>query len=279
MDKIIYISDYFSNEITGGGELNDNELINIFLSKDIQILKLKSNNVKISTLKQLCNIPIIVSNFVNLNNECIKYLQENCRYVIYEHDHKYIIGRNPAIYDNFIAPKQHIVNFEFYKNAKYIFCQSSLHKNIIYNNLKIENIINLSGNLWSTDILKFIETIAFKQKNNTYAILDSETSHKNKHDSIMFCRYKNYDYSLIKDTDPNSFLQKLSINKGLVFFPKTPETLSRLCVEAKMLNLELITNKNVGATYEEWFNLKGKELIDYCLQMRYNISNKVLENL
>jgi hypothetical protein len=46
-----------------------------------------------------------------------------------------------------------------------------------------------------------------------------------------------------------------------------------------MLNLEIITNKNVGATYEEWFNLKGKELIDYCLEMRYNISNKVLENL
>jgi hypothetical protein len=95
----------------------------------------------------------------------------------------------------------------------------------------------------------------------------------------MFCKYKNYDYSLIKDNDHNSFLQKLSLNKGLVFFPKTPETLSRLCVEAKMLKLQLITNNNVGATHEEWFNLKGKELIDYCLQMRYNISNKVLENL
>jgi hypothetical protein len=95
----------------------------------------------------------------------------------------------------------------------------------------------------------------------------------------MYCKYKNYNYSLIKDNDYSSFLQKLSSNKGLVFFPKTPETLSRLCVEAKMLNLEIITNKNVGATYEQWFSLKGKELIDYCLEMRYNISNKVLENL
>jgi hypothetical protein len=279
MGRVVYISDYFSDEITGGGELNDNELINIFLSKDIEILKLKSSNVNLSILKQINNIPIIISNFINLGSECITYLQDNCRYVIYEHDHKYIMGRNPAVYNNFIAPKEHIINFQFYKNAKYIFCQSSLHKNIIYNNLKLNNIINLSGNLWSINTLKFIENICINVKNNKYAILDSEILHKNKHDSIMFCKYKNYDYSLVKDNNHNSFLQKLSLNKGLVFFPKTPETLSRLCVEAKMLNLQLITNNNIGATYEEWFNLKGKELIDYCLQMRYNISNKVLESL
>ncbi len=279
MDKVVYISDYFLSEIVGGGELNDNELVSILLQKNIDILKLKSCNVTVASLKQVKNIPIIISNFIQLSEECKTYLQENCRYVIYEHDHKYIINRNPAVYENYVAPKEHIVNYNFYKNSKSIFCQSSLHKSIIYSNLKLDNIVNLSGNLWSTDSLEYIKTILLNEKNNTYAILDSDISHKNRYDAIMFCKYKNYEYSLVKDNNYNAFLNKLSVNKGLVFFPKTPETLSRLCVEAKMLNLEVITNKNVGVTHEEWFKLKGKELVDYCTQMRYDISNKVLEGL
>lgn len=279
MNKIIYISDYFADEIVGGGELNDYELINIFLSNNIEIFKIKSNCVDIAFLQSTKNQSFIISNFIGLNKNCVDYITDNVRYVIYEHDHKYLISRNPAIYENFIAPKEQIINFNFYKNAKSILCQSNLHKSIVYNNLNLNNIISLSGNLWSNEILDYIESISNNQKNDSFAILDSQIEHKNTFDAEMFCKYKNYQYTLIKDQNYKSFLNKLSLNKGLVFFPKTPETLSRLCVEARMLNLEVITNNFVGASKEEWFKLKGKDLIDFCRNMRYNIFDIVKSSL
>lgn len=279
MNKIVYISDYFVEEIVGGGELNDSELINLIEAHGHKVLKLKSNYVTISILESLKNNSFIISNFINLQSSCLDYINNNLNYIIYEHDHKYLLYRNPAIYQNFVAPKKHIVNYKFYKNAKNIFCQSLFHKNIVYENLKLDNIINLSGNLWSIDTLNLIEKFSQNEKMQSFAVLDSSIEHKNTYDAVMFCKHKNYDFSLIKDPDYISFLHKLSTNRGLVFFPKTPETLSRLCVEARMMNLEVVTNNLVGASQEKWFNMKGKQLIDFCMDMRYNIYNSVMERI
>ena len=279
MNKVVYISDYFVDEIIGGGELNDHELTNIMISKNIDVLKLKSFNVNLQILKSLKSYSFIISNFIGLNKECIDYITDNIKYVIYEHDHKYLISRNPALYNNFIAPSEQIKNYDFYKNCKAILCQSNLHKNIVFNNLKLNNIFSLSGNLWSEEILNYIQLISENSKNNSFAILDSHIEHKNTFDAIMFCKHKNYEFCLVKDENYKLFLNKLSLNKGLIFFPKTPETLSRLCVEARMLNLQVITNNFVGASQEEWFKLKGKDLIDFCRNMRYNIYDIVVSNL
>jgi hypothetical protein len=70
----------------------------------------------------------------------------------------------------------------------------------------------------------------------------------------------------------------LSNNDKLVFFPKTPETLSRICVEARMMGMKVITNKNVGASYEDWFPLKGTEMINFMKNKRLEI-NQVIEDL
>ena len=61
----------------------------------------------------------------------------------------------------------------------------------------------------------------------------------------------------------------------MIFFPKTPETLSRICVEARMMGMSVITNKNVGASYEDWFVLKGKDMIDFMKNKKFEISNTI----
>ena len=63
-----------------------------------------------------------------------------------------------------------------------------------------------------------------------------------------------------------------------MFLPKSPETLSRIVVEARMLGLSVITNNNVGAKYEDWINLKGVDLIEYVRGMRTRIVDTVLES-
>ena len=59
--------------------------------------------------------------------------------------------------------------------------------------------------------------------------------------------------------------------------PLSPETLSRVVVEARMMNMAVVSNKNVGATYEPWFKLKGEKLIDYMTTKREEICDKILE--
>ena len=61
--------------------------------------------------------------------------------------------------------------------------------------------------------------------------------------------------------------------------PKTPETLSRVAVEARMMNVSVITNNRVGAAKEKWFKLKGSELIDEMIEKRKDITEIVLGKL
>ena len=68
-------------------------------------------------------------------------------------------------------------------------------------------------------------------------------------------------------------------NKTFIFFPKTPETLSRVTVEARMMNMKTITNNKVGASQEPWFNLKGEELIGKMIGKREEITNTIIEVL
>ena len=49
----------------------------------------------------------------------------------------------------------------------------------------------------------------------------------------------------------------------MVFYPIARETFCRLVVEAKCMGLNVITTKNYGASLEDWFDMSGKELIDF----------------
>jgi hypothetical protein len=199
------------------------------------------------------------------------------KYIIYEHDHKYLIDRNPALFNDFLAPKEAIVNYKFYSSAKAILCQSSFHKSIIERNLNLKNIISLGGNLWSEESLYLMEEISKNNKKESCSIMKSNIGHKNTYEAIRFCQAKNLDYELIEDKNYHNFLRKLGSNEKFVFFPKTPETLSRVVVEARMMGCSTITNNLIGATKEPWFEQKGSDLIKTIRKKREEIPQRVIE--
>ena len=279
MNNVVYISDFFVEHIRGGGELNDYELINILKSRKYLIQKIQSHQATSRFLKSNRKKFFIISNFCNLNRQCKDFLTNECDYIIYEHDHKYLKNRNPASYENFKAPKKEIINYFFYKNAIAVICQSSFHKNIIKLNLGLGNIVNISGNFWSLDSLNSLRKLSHQPKQKRCSVLNSTIEHKNTKDAAKFCSLKNLKYELVADDVHLSFLKKLGANEKFVFFPKTPETLSRVVVEARMMGLSVITNKNVGATYEDWFKLKGEELIDYFIHKRDEIADVIEKNI
>ena len=276
LSNVIYISDFFLEDIIGGGELNDDVLCGLLLDEHLSVRKIRSHLVTPSFLRDNLNCFYIISNFINLRKNVLDLITEKVKYIIYEHDHKYLSGRNPGFFENFLAPKSKIVNYNFYKNSKRIIAQSSFHKEIMKKNLKLDNIENISGNLWTSRDLEFLRNLSKVEKNNRYAILRSNIAHKNTSESIRYCNAKGYKYSLVSSSNYHNFLSKLGSNNKFVFFPKTPETLSRVVVEARMMNMGTIINKNVGASYEEWFSLKGCDLVDYMTNKRHEVTQKIM---
>ena len=274
--KLIFVADFFVNKVLGGGELNNDELKLILKSKNIEIEEIESHLVTREYILNNKHNKFVIFNFVNLNQEHKDEIM-NHDYIIYEHDHKYIRTRNPGLYRNFVAPKSDIVNYLFYKNAKRILCQSSFHKQILQKNLNLYNVESLSGNLWPIECLRHMDRCRVIKKINKAAIMDSTTPHKNTHDARKYCEHKNIPYNLIPMMPYNEFLSFLGKHNKFVFLPKTPETLSRVIVEARIMNLKIITNKMVGATKEEWYSKPPEQLLEHIFSMREHIPNKVLE--
>ena len=277
MNKIYYFSDFLLEDLIGGGELNDNELCMLISDRGYKLEKIRTREIKKQHIDK--NNLYIISNFIGLNHVYKDYITKNCKYIIYEHDHKYLKSRNPAIYNDYLAPKKNIINKEFYQNAATVFCQSSFHKKILQKNLKINNVYNVSGNIWKIKDLETMRKLSKKNKNESFSIMNSMIEHKNTKEAIYYCNYKKLKYTLISSKNYEEFLNLLSNNSKFLFLPKTPETLSRVVVEALMMNVKVITNKKVGASYEPWFNMKGEELINFMLNKRQEIVDKTSEVL
>lgn len=281
MKKIIFVADLFAEEFTGGGELNNHEFC-IFLQKSgFEILKIKSSQVNSLFLKDNLNNFFIFGNFIDLDKKLFETIYKSARYIIYEHDHKYCINRNPATFINFLVPEEQIINKEFYKNAKYVFTQSEFHKNILEKNLKLDNIINLSGNFWKQETINFLYEKSKIEKIKKFVLLGSNVWHKNTAGSIDYCLKNNLEYEIINfNSNYENFLESFTRYDGFIFLPKTPETLSRTCVEARLSGMTVKTNQLIGAKNEPWFKESPQIIKNYLLNdFRENILNKVKEAL
>jgi glycosyltransferase involved in cell wall biosynthesis len=273
--NIIYISDFFAEHVLGGAELNDFELLHLLREKGYNVSRVQSHLVDDQFLDKNKKAFFIISNFMNIKFKYRERLTYEADYIIYEHDHKYLHTRNPAHFKNFEAPGTEIRNYFFYKNAKKVFCQSDFHKNIILKNLDIDNVVSVNGNLWSLKALRKLEALCAKEKNDCVSILDSSIGHKNTSKAVEYCRNKGLSFDLVKDSNYESFLEKLSQNNKLVFLPGSPETLSRIVCEARMMGMSAVINKLVGAGHEPWFKMKGKDLINYMIGRREWVTQAV----
>lgn len=274
--KYIFISDFFENEVNGGAELTDAKL-RTFLTGEIE--KRKSIQVSLPFLEKNKNCRFIISNFINLGESEKKYLQLNCNYIIYEHDHKYLRTRDPSVFKDYQAPSDQIINRDFYVHAKAVVCQTDLHGKVVKQNLKIDNIVIFGGSIWSDEELDWLETnlelatkfrLEHPESKDAYAYQDIELPNKG---TKAAAKYITKIGMPIKACPWKEFIQKLTLAGNYVFFPTVLETCSRVCVEARMLGIKVIANNNVSAFYEDWFKkYKGKELIDYFRNKNKSIS-------
>ena len=280
--KIVLISDYFLKDLAfgGGAEYNDEIINDLLINKGYSVIRKKSHQADVKFLSSLPDgTKLIVSNFINLSEESKQYIAKNLDYIIYEHDHKYLRLRIPSLFYNFKAPDHEIANYNFYKSAKTVLAQTSFHKKIIDLNIDTENVISLSGNLWTDeDFEQFKENLSMA-KTEQCSVLNSPLINKGTAKAVKHCEENSIDYELIADKNYYKFLKKIASNQKLIFLPTIPETLSRICVEAKMMGCSVITNGMVGAKYEDWYKLRGEELIEHMKKTRDEIVELILEQL
>lgn len=269
MRKIL-ISDFTTKEIPHGGS----EWVNQVLIENFRLEFEYSQSV---TSFDKDNF-YVISNISLMNPALISKIP-SFNYIIIENDYKICPSRHPWTFPNSIIPQNQRVNYELYKNAKAVFVQTNDHLSVYKANDVEANFINLHTSIWSDSDLFTLSEIGGvnKTKSNKYSIYDTNNFIKNTSGNIQYCQQNNLEYELIPNMDNrHKFLDNLSRNKGLVFFPIARETFCRLVVEAKCMNMEVITSKNYGASKEGWFDvLSGEELIEFLRDQTKNNIEKI----
>ena len=205
-EKIHLISDYFYEDFTGGAELNVFSLLERFSEVGIEVSKSRCSETTISDLE---GKNVIVSNFVTLSEKVKAYLMSgHSNYVIYEHDHKYLKTRNPIFYPDFQAPESELANFKFYKNAKSVICLTNLAVDVFKKNTGLENVKKVGASVWRDQDLDYIQTLAGKEKNNKFAVVESQNPIKKTRQCVEYCTNNNIDSELRSDKDNRKVLKK-----------------------------------------------------------------------
>lgn len=282
MNKVVFVSDFFKHQVSGGAEIYDQILMEELESCGVKVCKFNSAEFtkKHFALYEKMGFMFLVSNFIQLRDDVKKVMQVySGRYCILEHDHKYLSNRNPSEFKDFKSPSQMIINRDFYKFAKHVFCQSIKHAEVLSMNLEIDNVENLSCSLWSKEQTSLIRS-KICDKNNKAMIINDPNVIKGTIESIALCKKKGIDFDLVEKLPYELFLEQLAIHDKFVFLPKTLESFCRVILEARMMNCKLVTNNLNGCTYEPWFKgLKGQDLIDYVDSQRDVVVAKIQDKL
>jgi|TARA_R110000824_G_scaffold106610_17_gene252125 hypothetical protein len=264
----ILISDFSYKEMPHGGS----EVGNQMLIEEFNLDFIGSRNVIGFSKDDF----YVISNISLMRAELVAQIKDY-NYIIFECDYKILPSRHPWRHKNDLIPKELRQNYDLYKNAKAVFVKSEDHLNVYKKNDVDGNFINMRTNIWSEDDLQLMERLLGEnpEKNDKACIYNTDNWIKNSKGAIDYCDKNNIPYGFIQNgTGREGFLTDMVKYSKLVFFPAARETYCRIIVEAKCLGLDVLTTyvgpssinnnlNNYGAAAEDYFGLKGKEMINF----------------
>ena len=264
----ILISDFSYKDMPHGGS----EVGNQMLIEEFNLDFIGSRNVTGFNKDDF----YVISNISLMKPHLVAQIKDY-NYIIFECDYKILPSRHPWRHANDLIPKEQRQNYDLYENAKAVFVKSTDHLNVYLKNDVKANFINMRTNIWSEDDLQLMERLYNEntEKNGKVCIYNTDNWIKNSKGAIQYCEEKKIEYGFIKNgVGREGFLTDMAKFSTFVFFPLARETYCRIVVEAKCLGLEVLTsyigpssvNKNLynyGVTMEDYFGLKGIEMINY----------------
>jgi len=276
--KITYVSDSFIEDMPNGGAEQVDETIIQYLrnNRGIEVIKCRSNEVLDWDTKQF----YIISNFWNLGSAS-RFKMKYCKYILIEHDYKWCTTRNPSNWKDNLVPDSSKVFLDIYQYAKAVLLQTDFHLEVFSRNKIPGNLLSLDGSIWNDADLDEISQIrdVWYLKNPIATIYQSDNPIKNTAGAIKCCEELKFVYELIPNqSSRGEFLYKLAGNSMLVFLPRSPETMSRLAVEAKMLGCMVLTSPTYGASTAAWWDKSGHALINY-MRKQSQVNLELIERL
>ena len=267
--QVVFIADFFKEDIVGGAEINDDTVVQFFAKNDLLFEKKHSHEVTPPYILENADKLFFISNFVNLSSVAKGILHAKCDYVLYEHDYKFLKCRNPINFPNFVAPKHELTNINFYKGAKKVICLCKMHMDIFEANLGLDNLTNVHCSMFTDELLDYLASLSEGEKNGKYAVIKSDNPTKRMDLALSFCEKNNLPYEMIHSKDNKEFLKMMSQFEKLVVTSGHPEPTPRTVVEAKIMNCKIVGQKHlIGVASEYWFDLNGKELADEVRAIR-----------
>ena len=294
MNRIYFVADLFlSDGHLGGAEKCDDCFLEEFLMPNYgdfrrsAVIKINSRDLTPQFVEETVEGDCyIIANFMTMCNDTKEALvQGGIKYIIVEHDHKYLKANNPALYPNNLANEDGVQNIEFYQKAYAVLCQSTLHASIVYKNTLVDNIVNLKGNLWSEEDLTTLTHYESLRAGLsgvpnervfpiTWGVLQSSNKNKGVPQTIEYVN--NNQLTGVAFMPPsNTFKQfvenSLSKVEGILFFPTWIESFNRFVVEARALGCKVQTSERVGAASDGYLALKGPPLIAKMREVKKDI--------
>lgn len=272
--NIVFVSDYFIDEYVGGAELTTQALIDSYPAS-FKISKIKSSNLTLNLLEKHHTKFFVFCNWSNINPNLIPSIIANLKYVVIEYDYKYCQYRSPQkhFFEQKIPCDCHNQNqgkmvSAFYYGAEALFWMSKnqMEKyHTLFPFLVEKNNIVLSSVFDAKTLIKINELRNnTKIKNDNWIILGSNSWVKGFTNAKNYVEKHQLSYEIVWNVPYEQLLEKLAVSKGLVYLPEGDDTCPRLCIEAKLLNCDLVINDYVQHKNEEWFNEKScKEINDY----------------
>ena len=266
MKQLVWIADFFLEDVHGGAEIVNNIVMDELTELGWDIQKIHSKDATPEYILDNKDSKFVIANFLHISPDTYETIVKNVEYYVYEHDHKYVKTRDPSYFEanDYVAPTEMLANTPLYRNAKAVICQSGLHARVVRDNLLLDNVVNMKCSLWGREEISILRKNCNVEKTENALILESVHKSKGTPQAVAYAQQNNIDCNLIGKVSYEKLIESLAVHDKLIFFPQTLESFCRLIVEARALNCKLITNKNNGATYEEWFpSLQGEELIQY----------------
>lgn len=231
----------------------------------------------------------VISNVSLMRHELVSQIKKY-DYIIFECDYKIVQSRHPWRFPNDVVPKELRQNYDLYRNAKAVFVKTQDHLDVYKRNGVEGNFINMRTNIWGEDDLSLMEKIYQETPNKSgyNCIYNSDNWIKNTKGAIDYCSQNKLTYKLVNNAPTREgFLRNLAEHSTLIFFPIARETYCRLIIEAKCLGLDVITTyvgpsstnrnpNNYGVTMEDYFGLKGKEMVNF-LRMGNKVNIKKMK--
>lgn len=284
--KIIFVADFFSEQLTGGAELTTAAIIE---KCPYKYFKINSEHVNQELIEKNKDKYWIIGNCANLSHDSIRTLvADKLKYSIIAYDYFYCKYRSSYFHkmktgQDCDCHKNQYGKFVygFYKNAQNVFFMSSGQMNewkkLFPTMINWEDRLFVQGSTFSDISLDYLKELYIykKQNNKKWAVLKGGSWIKNQDETEQYCKQNYIDYELIGGLDPDSFLKNLSNFYGFVFLPKFFDTDPRVIYEALCLGLKVIMNDNVQTKHENFLKKHPLDLIDYLRTRQSYIWEKI----